>query len=328
MTERAHVAGSARRARAFSLLELMAASAIAGIVVVAAITATVIIQKSFVQQKSLASMHEQKELLEDYFTPILRQIGQRTVRPWEAVRSSCATPSTSCVDARVHFLDLADASHLTLAAPWNGAPQRVAIETGGGACPLVPDQGFQADNQRVILLPEQTTLTDGTFRPGWRELRCMPRLSDCSCDLTAIPDDVSAETAAGIPATGWGRARLVRGRTMTLRRDAAAGELILENNQEGGGPREVVRLINEVFAVGVSFGHRQDDGTVTFGRVVDPTRPSALRLLRIEIVLGDVNDSAEAGRGLTIDSGAVAGVPRTVLVRAASTVALPTAVGL
>ena len=319
------------RHRGFTLLEMMVASAIAGIVLAAAVTVSVTIQRSFVSQRELTSLHERAKLLEEYFVPFFRQVGQRSVRPWEAVLSTCPAASSSCVDRPVHLLDLQDAVHLTLTTTWDGTPQRVFIADGGdGTCPLTAANGYPAEPITVVMLPASTTAPDGSFRPGWKDMRCSPRVSDCSCELSSPPGvDLSVSTAAALPSSAWGRARLVRGQTFSILRDVARQELIFMRDLNGDGSRESVRLADEVFGFSVSCGIRDDDtGEVLFSRLQDATRPTALRMLRLELGVGTTVDVADAGKALVTDGGTIAGQAGVFLQRARATVSLPTAVGL
>ncbi len=304
----------------------MVASAIAGLVLAAATMASTSIQQSYLHQREFAALSERSELIEEYFASFLRQVGQRSVRPWEAVMSSCG--AAPCVDAEAHWLLFRDGQHLTLSAAWNGAPGTVTINAIDGVCPLTAANGFPPGEQTVTLLPQSTILADGSFLPGWQDMRCTPDPSTCTCALAAMPGP-TAPTATRLSSSSWGRARLVPASTLTLRRDAARSELIFDRDLDGDGVREAVRLADEVFGFSLSFGQRDDlSGAVVFSPVLDEARPTALRMLRLEIADGTRTTHPSAGVGVALGGGAVAGVAETFLQRTTTTVALPTAVGL
>jgi len=314
-----------QRRRAFTLLELMVASAIAGMVLMAATMASTSLQQSFLRQRELAGLEERSELVEEYFAPFLRQVGQRSVRPWEAVQTSCAAP---CIDAPVHWIEFRDGQHLTLNAVWDGSPSVVAIAAVDGECPLTAANGYQAGAQTVVLVPERTTLADGTFAPGWKDLRCTPSLATCTCTLAAMPGS-PAPTDIGLTATSWGAARLIPAQTVTLRRDAVRNELVFDRDLDGDGLREAVRLADDVFATTMRFGHRDEvTGQIVYLPVLNAALPSSLRLLRLELAMGTGLNHPAAGVGVTLGGAPIAGVPGVVLRSTTTTVSLPTAVGL
>lgn len=304
--------------RAFSLLEVMIASAIAGVVLAAVTTISTSIQRALAHQRDAALLDEEGELLEEYFAPVLRQIGQRTVRPWEAVRSTCS--AAPCLDAEVHWIELRDGLHLTPTNVWNGSPGSLSFDVVDGDCPLDPSQGWASGEQTIVLLQEAST------QAGWQEMRCTPILATCSCTLTAMPTTVTTST---VPASGWGRPRVAPGSTVTLRRNASQRELVIDRDLDGDGEREVVRLTDDIYGVSFGFGLR-DDGTgeTTFSPLLDPTRPTALRMLRLELAVGVRTEHPQAGQPVTLGSGVVTGAPGVLLRRSVTTVALPTAVGL
>jgi prepilin-type N-terminal cleavage/methylation domain-containing protein len=307
-----------RRRRAFSLLEVMVASAIAGVVLAAVTTISTSIQRSLAHQRDATLLEEQGELLEEFFAPILRQMGQRTIRPWEAVRTTCS--AAPCLDAELHWIDLRDGMHLTPTNSWNGAPATLSFDVVEGLCPLDPSLGWASGEHTVVLLPEDST------QAGWQEMRCTPTLATCSCALTAMPTTVATST---VPSNGWGRPRVAPGSTVTLRRNASQGELVIDRDLDGDGEREIVRLTNDVYGVSFGFGLRDDTtGETTFLPLLDPTRPTALRMLRLELAVGVRTEHPQAGQPVTLGSEVVAGVPGVLLRRSATTVALPTAVGL
>lgn len=296
----------------------MVASAIAGLVLAAAVTVSTSIQRSFLRQREVATLDEHAELLEEYFAPFLRQVGQRTMRPWESVLSTCA--AAPCVDAPIHWIEFRDGLHVQTNGVWNGAPGTIALATVDGSCPLRPELGWAAVPQTVVLLPEAQLLR------GWQEMRCTPNVTSCTCQLAAMPGPVATST---VPAGSWGRPRVAPASTVTLRRDAAARELILDRDLDGDGVREGVRLADDVYGFSLVFGLRDDvSGAMTFTPVPDPARPAALRMLRLELAVGASVDHPRANTPLTLGGGVVAPVANTLLRATATTVALPTAVGL
>lgn len=304
--------------RAFTLIEVMVASAIAGLVLAAAVMVSTSIQRSFLRQREVATLEEHAELLEEYFAPFLRQVGQRTMRPWESIRTTCT--STPCIDAPVHWIEFRDGLHLQASGVWNGAAGTISFATIDGVCPLRPEFGWAAGPQTVVLLPESQLLQ------GWQEMRCTPNGSSCTCQLGPMPGPVATST---VPAASWGRPRVAPASTLTLRRSAADRELILDRDLDGDGVREGVRLADDVFGFSVLFGLRDDvGGNVAFTPVLDSARPTALRMLRLQLAVGTEVDHPNANRSLTLGGGVVAPVAGTLLRATTTTVALPTAVGL
>lgn len=307
-----------RRHRAFSLLEVMVASAIAGLMLAAVTMVSTSIQRSLAHQRDAAILDEHGELLEEYFAPLLRLIGQRTIRPWEAVVSTCS--AVPCLDAPVHWIAFRDGVHLQPQDAWNGAPGVLTFDAVDGICPLGTSAGWESGEQTVVLFPETSTLA------GWQEMRCVPDLASCRCVLSVMPAPVPT---SAVPSTDWGRPRVAPGSTVTLRRDVPRRELILDRDTDGDGVREAIRLTDDVFGVSFAFGlHDDATGQTTFAPLLDSTRPTALRMLRLEIALGIRTEHPQAGQPLQLGTDVVAGTPGVLFRRCVTTIAVPTAVGL
>lgn len=311
--------------RAFTLLEVTIAAALAAVLLAAAVTASTTIQRSLNSSQRAAQLAERRELLEEFFGPLLRQVGQNTIRPWEAVLTPCT--AGDCRQQRVHLMSLSADPHIKMAAPWNGVTATVDIDQSAGACPLSATTGWTGP--RTVIIAPETTSTPTTFTPGWVSLRCAPDLTNCRCALSPVPGvNDNAETGAAITSAMWGRARIAIGETITLARDPAKDELIMRRDVADDGTREAVRVIDGVIGVDVAYGLALADGTIAFAPALSPTTFSDLRVLRLELALGLKDGNLASPASVQLANGAPLTRPGLRLTKSTTNAVLVTASSL
>lgn len=309
--------------RGFSLLEVMVAAALGGVVLAASVQTSTMIQRNLAGARRGGLLAERRELLEEFFGPLLRQVGQSTVRPWEAVLTKC-TPD--CKTQRVHILELEGFPHLTLKNAWDGSSSSVELTLLSGECPLTAANGFDGATN-IVLVPALTSTPapSATFKPGWTSKTCTPNATTCTCALANVAgptDDV--ETAANV--TVWGKARVAVGQTVTLARDPIANELLMRSDFDDDGDRDEVRMIDGVHGIDLVYGIIANDASIGFQSTIPVTEFNNLRMLRLELALGAPDQNVVAG-AVPLTNGVVT-VPKTKLTRSTTVAQLATASSL
>ena len=278
--------------RAFSLLEVMIAAALGGVVLAASVQTSATIQRTLGNARKTGLLIERRELLEEFFGPLLRQTGQSTIKPWEAVLTKC-TPD--CKSQRVHIMKLASFPHQTLSLAWDGKAGSIQIETVGGVCPLTVANGFKGATN-IVLVPASTSASTPTvtFTPGWTTRTCTPTVDTCTCALlpvVGVTDDT--ETAAAVAV--WGKARVAIGQTVTLARDAVANELLMRSDFDDDQDRDEVRMANGVHGIDLAYGIIQADDSMLFQSTIPVSEFSNLRMVRLELALGTTLSNGSSG---------------------------------
>ena len=178
------------KARAFTLLELSVAMAIAGITTAAAITATVTLQKTMVATRKATEIADDARFTLEHLLAPLRTVGGGLVQPWQAVSSSCIDdvrfPIEPCVagkTGRLHVARLATSTHCRITSI---VGTTINVEKPGGVCCLSnPNTGFTIPLPGpAMLFPKDTAASRSALKgPGWRSRICMPSLGTCSCTM-------------------------------------------------------------------------------------------------------------------------------------------------
>lgn len=311
--------------RAFSLLEVTLAAALAGVVIAASLSASTTIQRSLTSSRRSSLLSERRELLEEQFGPLLRQIGQNTIRPWEAILTNS---SGGVTQQHVHIIETSSDPHIAMDAAWNGTATTVPIALVSGECPLTAINGWTGPRD-VVIVPESTSTTTPTFTPGWVTARCTPSPSPspttCQCTFAAVPG-ASDNTETIGTVTSWGKARIAIGQTVSIQRNTANNELIVRRDEDGDGTRDSVRFINDIYGIDLTFGILQADGSILFQSSIPVANFSDLRLVKLELALGARDINAPTG-SVALGNGTVTR-SQTRLTKATTVAVLATAASL
>jgi prepilin-type N-terminal cleavage/methylation domain-containing protein len=178
------------KARAFSLIELSVAMAIAGITAAAAITATMSLQKSMVATRKTTEIADDARFTLEHLLGPLRTVGGGLVQPWQAVSNSCVDdgrftlePCVAGKTGRLHVARLATPSQCRITSI---AGNTITVERPGGVCCLANANTGLAIPGPVLLFPADTTASRAALRgPGWRSRICTPSLALCTCTISA-----------------------------------------------------------------------------------------------------------------------------------------------
>lgn len=298
--------------RGFTLLEIMMAVAIAGIITAAATTATVAIYRSSLGLEQASYANEEGKVIVDTLSTRLLQVGGGRVRPWAAISNGCfiddgggnqAVNAANCAGNGGTRLDLVDLSEggkqVTLASLSSG--QAVVDLPATVDCPLTPENGYPASGVDVVVFP--TNESGG----GWRNFRCTPNTATCACALSAL-GGVGAVDVDAVNTTTFAGGVLSPGRTISYELDVANHTLSERADVDGDGTVERRLLSDRVFDLRVQFGYdaAPEDGVLddTWQTFVD-TRPEGsaaqraptMRMARVGVVVGArVANSDKQGR--------------------------------
>lgn len=290
--------------RAFSLVEVMVAVAISGVVTASATLATVSIYKSTLALEQASFAHEEGKIVVDTLSTQVLQLGGGKVRPWSAVSNGCFLSTAGAVTAvngatctgnggtRLDYLDVDEGAKQVTVSSVAGevTATTVVVPLVAGACPLTPANGFVATGVNVVLLPKEEA------GGGWRAQRCVPQLSPCQCSMTALTG-VGAVDAGVVNTQTFGGGLLVVGQPISFELDPTANTLHERKDVDGDGVIERRLVSDRVFDLRVQFGYdaAPEDGNFdgTWTTAID-TRPSTsttnapplLRMVRIGVVVG------------------------------------------
>ncbi len=283
-------ATSSTNTRAFSLLEMMVAMAIAGIVLASATAGTVSLQRSFAATRVGERMTiDASFALEQLLRPI-RVVGVPAVRPWQAVSTTCVddsrftlpacSPADGSVRGRLHVarFDSEDASTITVLS----ATQVQVAALPDGTC-TVPV------GKSVLLFPSeaQDTALGGA---AWLARRCTSALGGglCGCTLSDTPKAGfdARPTATSVPLSAFIGGSLTTGTIASTFVDAA-GRLELLADLDRSGTAVVTPLIPSVARFGARYGYDANvDGTLdALTLAPDTSMLDRLRLLRVGLAL-------------------------------------------
>lgn len=199
--------------RAFTLLELAVALAIAGIVTAAALTATVSLQKSLVATRKTTELGDDARFTLEHLLSPLRIAGGNAIRPWQAISTTCRDdprfPLPACVTAptrsiktRLHIVKLEPFGQCPIES-LNGTQLRVApvdgvccVQAANGYAP----SGAGAVPNPVVLFPRDDAGSRAKFGGStWKARGCEPLTGgQCGCQLTdtKVGYDAPAPTGA------------------------------------------------------------------------------------------------------------------------------------
>lgn len=290
--------------RAFSLVELMVAVAISGVVTAAATTATVSIYRSTLALEQASFAHEEAKTIVDTLSTRLLQVGGGKVRPWSAISNGCFLSNAGALTVvnsgncsgtggtRLDFLDVdVSARQLTLSTTAGDVTSsKAVVPLIAGVCPLTPANGFPAAGVDVIVLPVEAA------GGGWLARRCVPQASPCQCNLTPLGGAGAVDVGAVSTQTLTG-GQLVVGQSVSFEVDTPSHTLFERRDVDNDGAVERRIVSDRVFELRLQFGYdaAPEDG-VFDGTWVTPidTRPTTtttnapplMRMARVGVIVG------------------------------------------
>jgi prepilin-type N-terminal cleavage/methylation domain-containing protein len=302
------------RARGFTLVELVIATALGSVLVATVTVATVSVYRSAVAMQQAADADDVAKTLLDAMLVPTQQLGGSSLRPWAAVSTQCVPgmantggaapdlPACGTAD-RLHFIDVAEGSQCTIQS-YNGASGSLTALDMGGDCCISAANGYPAEGRLVAIVPNVPA------GGGWQLKRCVPSNAGCGCTLSDVPGGVSVPPLPGVDVEtdDWAGGLVVPGQTVTFYLDDQKKELRSREDANGDGIPEDRLMSDYVYDLQVHFGYDDapTDGIVddTWSASLDPDRATSLRMVRIGIVAG-----APSGARITPTSARVTGGP-------------------
>jgi prepilin-type N-terminal cleavage/methylation domain-containing protein len=298
------------RARAFTLLELSVAMAIAGITTAAAITATISLQKSMVATRKTTEIADDARFTLEHLLGPLRTVGGGLIQPWQAVSNSCVDdgrfPIEPCVagkTGRLHVARLGTSSQCRITSV---AGNTITVANPGGVCCLANINTGLAIPGPVLLFPADTTASRAALRgAGWRSRICTPSLALCTCTIAPAFSpgfDVTPPGRALVDADFVGGV-LGRGAATTYFVRTSTKHLMALFDVTNTGFAVSNELTPRVVGFGSRIGYDRvpADGVIDLplSSTPDATHLDDLRLLRVGIaVAASVPDGRVAGATL------------------------------
>ena len=302
------------RRAAFTLLELMVALALSGLVAAAATTATVSVYRSIVDMEHRTYAHEEAKTLIDALSTQTLQIGGGDVRPWQGVGNGCFTDASGALRTQaggvcsgvtggngVDFLDLNDGGaqcRITMVSP-------TRAQGVGTTCCLSTANGFvDGTPLNVVLLPAYPS-SGPQAGGGWRTFRCAPDTAGCACALSPVVGgrDLAPVNAFPFPAA-YNNGLLAVGEAVSWIFDAPTHSLTEARDTNHDGTVERRLLSDRVFDFNIAWGYDgvPEDGVLDFtstgptwvvpletrtATVATPVNdPTTLRMVRIGVLTG------------------------------------------
>jgi prepilin-type N-terminal cleavage/methylation domain-containing protein len=271
------------RHRAFSLVEVMVALAIAGVVLAAALTTTVALQGSLRSSRVVGEMTSEAGFALEHLLRPLRVAGADAVRPWQAISTSCQNdprftlPPCTADRGRLHVTRIEPGRSLRIVAATSTSVTLAARADGSCPVPLGP----------VVLFPSEATST-AMQGPAWRARRCTAAASSgCGCTLSDTPKagfDAAVTTAVTDAQLAGGT--LMPARVFTYY--VEDGYLMALADVDGSGTAASTPLVPRVERFATRLGYDGDvDGRVDAAvAAVQPAVLDRLRLVRVGLVLG------------------------------------------
>lgn len=285
-------------ARAFNLLEVAVASAMAGIIAVAAISSFAVLNRQLVKLQAESGASDDAKTLIDFLVTDLQAVGGGSVRPWMALwiedggdpastarctnfgQTGCGTPQSS--DRITYALVVPDSRTCPITAM---NPTHIFSDTSGSTCCLSrladDDRGGYLDGTDVKMhvvaingaSSRQISLSD--FNPGGGLTACSmkylpgPLAGIDNADGDALLDSVDPSVTATSLVGGTVSAVAIR----TIYLNQATKELFaFEEKRDFNGvdvdvkPDERKRVASNVHDLQVQLGY---DGNPADGRLVD-----------------------------------------------------------
>lgn len=290
--------------RAFSLLELAVALAIAGLTTTAALTATVTLQKSLVATRKATELGDDARFTLEHVLSPLRIAGGGAIRPWQAISTTCRDdarfPLPPCVAApareatgRLHIVKLEGFGQCPIAAL---SGTTLTVTPVGGVCCVSPANGYPtgAPFLPVVLFPRD----DDTSRAhlegaAWRARSCTPLTGgSCGCTLSDPRlgyDAPPPKTSVNLVDADFVGGFVARGAVTSWYVEPANQHLMALFDVARVGVAQSTEMTPKVFSFDTRLGYDSDpvDGVLDqpLVRVPDKDHLADLRVVRVGLAL-------------------------------------------
>lgn len=324
--ERHRRGATCKAARGFTMIELLVATALGGILVATVTVATVSVYRSALTLEQAANADDMAKTLLDAVLVPTQQLGGSSLRPWAAVSTQCAPGMASagagapgdlppCGDAdRLHFIEAAEGSQCMIQS-YGGSGTSLDVMLMGTDCCISESNGYPAEGRLVAIVPNVPT------GGGWQLKRCVPNTSGCGCTLSDVPGGVSVPPLDGVEVgpDDWAGGLVVPGQTVTFYVDTERNELRSREDADGDGVPEDRLMSDHVYDMQVHFGYDDapTDGIVDddWSETLDPDRALSLRMVRVGLVTGAPSGARDTAARVSVPGGPVIERPRGVALR-------------
>lgn len=278
--------------RGFSLIEIAAAIAIAGLITAAALTSTVMLQRSFVTNRKRVAQSDDVRITVEHVLARVRNAGGGPVRPWQAI-------SVSCKDDPVHVLPPCGPQqgrlHVVLVDPrvvgtiTSVSGTRVNVANASGVCPI-PSSPTMVP---VVYLPAERHLA-ALGGAAWRTGLCLPLSSGCGCTVATETKTIGFSVpGTDTPLTDamFVDGTIIGGRVNSYFIDDASKTLQVLTDLRKIGVAEITALMPTATAFEARLGYDVDgDGVLDTPLRTEqhPTAPNALRSVRVGLALASL----------------------------------------
>ncbi len=275
-----------RRARGFTLMELMVAMSIGLVVVAGATTAIVSITRSTVQTRQQSKADIEAKLLVDWIGAQMQQVGGGSVRPQMAleIEDDCATTTFTLEGSGTMTLPDCDGSdRLNFLLIDGDAPQCEITSFAGTTAQM--DAAEACCTGTAFLQDVSVIIVDSSG--NWETRLCTNHnTSSCHC---VFPAGQSAYNPPGGAFTATDEPYLVQGSSATIYLDPADHILKMMVDTDHDGTMEVKELAPHVYDFQATLLWDTDNnGTPETESVDVPSggNASMLRMIRIGLVVG------------------------------------------
>jgi len=291
--------------RAFTLLEMSVALAVAGVITAAALTATVSIQRSFTTMRKRVTQADELRVTAEFVLERLRLAGGGLIRPWQAISVSCAndplhgmpTCDAGKHQRRVHLLELESVGQGVIAAV---SGTTITVKAPGGVCPLTAANGYVGPTP-VVIVPAEAHLVN-LGGATWRTGVCTPAVAGgpCQCTLQSVgvPGFNAPPTAGSIPDGSFQNGAIARGVVTTFFVDPTTKRLNMRKDFDRSGVAESTAIAPGAVAFDVRLGYDNDNDGVINSLQTSPDLSSVATLRTVRVGLA-VSTPSPDGRALT-----------------------------
>jgi len=278
--------------RGFSLIEIAAAIAIAGLITAAALSSTVMLQRSFVANRKRVAQSDDVRITVEHVLARVRNAGGGPLRPWQAVSLSCnddpVHPLPPCAprQGRLHVVQVDPRVAGTITSV---SGTRVNVATSGGVCPIPTATTLVP----VVYVPAERHLS-ALGGAAWRTGLCLPLPSGCGCTVATATKVVGFSvpgTSTPLTDAMFADGAIVGARVSSYFIDNDARTLQVLTDLQKIGVAEVTALMPTATAFEARLGYDVDgDGVLEtpLRATQHPTAPNALRSVRVGLALTSV----------------------------------------